>query len=219
MEIVELLRAVLSTLTELVELNRRLINSVENRSGARSATRYGPDRSATVDEGARLGADAPARMGARLSGPSGPREPLVADNGVARSGTATASEPLDHWEPVSAEIVELVLGSLNGSQSSSTIDAIADHRDLSRSAVAAALRELVLARRVVRLPPASSAPGDAERWQLAAAVESPTETIACTAYREHAIAGHRRDPATGRFRCYLCVPEILEPAEHAGAYP
>jgi hypothetical protein len=34
-------------------------------------------------------------------------------------------------------------------------------------------------------------------------------TIACRDYHAHQLTGHRRDPETSAWRCYLCQPEIV----------
>lgn len=48
------------------------------------------------------------------------------------------------------------------------------------------------------------------RWMAPGVwVESAGESIRCGVYREHQLE-HRRDPASGRFRCYICEPEGLD---------
>jgi hypothetical protein len=163
--------------------------AVENRDGE-SVTPA--DRDVT-ERHAPEGAPAPARVGARLTGPSGPSEPLASDrNGV------TPAEP---------RILEL----LAAVREPPSIGSIADALRIPSSEVADELVALQRIGRVRRIP--ATLPGDRDRWALLG-VTSPSETIRCTAYREHATSGHRRDPASGRFRCYLCEPES-EPASDA----
>jgi hypothetical protein len=86
-----------------------------------------------------------------------------------------------------------------------SIGALADALELPDRTVAAVLVGLVNAGRAERIP--ASAPGDRDRWQLIA--DPVAETIRCDAYHEHQHSGHRRDPLTGRFRCYVCDPETV----------
>jgi hypothetical protein len=103
-----------------------------------------------------------------------------------------------------------ILDTLRAAHSAQSTGAIADALDAPDGLVRRALVELEDAGRVVPVP--ASSPGEPLRWAIAAVAESPGETIRCTDYREHAISGHRRDPGTGRFRCYVCEPGPIPPA-------
>ena len=61
-----------------------------------------------------------------------------------------------------------------------------------------ALAEASKAAAVVPIEPAPTLPGEGSLW------------IRCRAYRAHA-HHHRRDPATGAFRCFICQPAGGEP--------
>jgi hypothetical protein len=145
------------------------------------------------------GARTPARVGTRLSPLTGGGEPPVIDRDVT---------PLERT-------LDSILEELRAAPAPASAAAISDATDLPLGGTIAALAELQrrgLVRRVAGVTPA-----DRDRWQpiLAqppAPAESPSETIACRHYREHAIVGHRRDPGSGRFRCYVCEPDIGQAA-------
>jgi hypothetical protein len=110
---------------------------------------------------------------------------------------------------------ESVLGILSRAHSAQSAAAIGDALGLGAVDVIAELVALAGLGRVRRVP--ASSMRERDRWQLVTVAESSTETISCRAYREHQIAGHRRDPVTHRFRCYICDP-IVEPIEAAAAF-
>jgi hypothetical protein len=99
---------------------------------------------------------------------------------------------------------ERILETLARAHAPQSAAAIADELDIAGADVLAALVTLHGAGRVARIAGMTAAERD--RW-APVVVSSPAETIRCADYRAHAIAGHRRDPASGRFRCYLCEPE------------
>jgi len=157
-------------------------DSVDNRDGgARHAVRRD-----VTERHAEEGAPARAHASTRLTGPTGP------------------SEPATNQRDVTAE-TGLVVAKLAAVHEPASIGALADAIELPDRVVAAVLVGLVNAGRAQRIP--ASAPGDRDRWQLVA--DPVGETIRCAAYREHQLSGHRRDPLTGRFRCYQCEPEQL----------
>ena len=191
----ELARVIAQLVDEIRELRRELtsgdIHSVDNRDGgARHAVRRD-----VTERHADEGAHAPARVRTRLTAPTAPSEPASNRHVVT---------------PRAERILE-ILGRAHTGQSAA---AIADALELRAVDVIADLVGLAGLSRVTRY--AGSTPGERDRWALGPAAESPSETIRCAAYREHQIAGHRRDPETQRFRCYICEP-IVEPI--AAAYP
>lgn len=113
-----------------------------------------------------------------------------------------------------------ILEALAG-RSPHSVAAIADAIGLSSRDAAAELVALAGLGRVRRV--GAILPGDFDRWELVTgpAPDAAGESISCSSYREHQLA-HRRDPASGRFRCYICDPEgrPAEPvAEYAPAPP
>jgi len=180
-EVLAELRALRAAIAELAAAGYpQLADSV----GKRDVTaRHAVQRDVTKRHGAES-APAPARVRTRLSGPTGPREPLE----IHRDVTAA----------------EAVLVELRRAPAPASADAIADALDVPRAAVAAALVELRQAGLVQRIPAPTLR--DRDRW-APVAVESPAETIRCADYPAHRF-DHRRDAASGRFRCYRCEPEL-----------
>ena len=82
---------------------------------------------------------------------------------------------------------------------------LADATDLPLAGTLAALAELQRRGLVRRIAGATAA--DRDRW-APTVEESLGETIRCGDYHGHQLSGHRRDPESGRFRCYVCDPEI-----------
>lgn len=136
------------------------------------------------------GAPAPTRVRARFPAPTGPGEPYAADRDVTPA--------------------ELVLGVVRRSPASA--GALADALDIPTAAIVAALADLQRAGLVRRT--AGATPADRDRW-APVPVESPAETIRCDDYHGHQLTGHRRDPATGRFRCFICDPDAVAGGLHA----
>lgn len=178
----------------LEELVAALVHNVDERdaNGRHAVQRDVTGRHATE------GAPAPARVGARLTPPSGASEPLA----VERDGVTT--------EPRILELLAAV------------------HEPASAGAIADALRrptsevvdELVALQRIGRVQRVEATRiGERDRWRLLGAAPTVEATIRCAAYREHATTGHRRDPESGRFRCYICEPESapLEAAYMGGS--
>lgn len=191
-ELVAVVAQLVEEIRELAELVRngypQNVPAVDNRNvtPSRSAERDATQRHATK------GAPAPARVYAAPGPLQGPREPTENQRDVTG---------------------ERILVELRRAPGPASAEALADALDIPRGAVVAALGELQGAGLVARLT--GSTPADrwgADRWSPTI-VESPSETIRCTDYRAHQLSGHRRDPGTGRFRCYLCEPDI--PADQA----
>jgi len=146
--------------------------------------RHGAQRDVTKRHGAEA-APARAYAGTRLSGPTGPREPLEIHRDVTTA--------------------EAVLVELRRAPAPASVGAIADAIDAPASSVAVALGELVGAGLVRRIP--AETIRERDRW-APVVVESPAETIRCEDYQAHRF-DHRREPDTGRFRCYVCEPAQL----------
>lgn len=144
-------------------------------------------------------------------GPEGARA-RTREKTPSRTPTGSVREGGPILRDVTADRILVVLGHAHAAQSAA---AIADALEAPIVAVTAELQRLAGAGSVTRFPAVSER--DAIRWQLPA-VESPAETIDCRAYREHAVRGHRRDPVTQRFRCYICNPDTIEPIEAAGLF-
>ena len=178
-----------ASIAQLVELVGTLIHTVEKRD---ENGRHAVQRDVT-ERHAPEGAPARTRVGTRLSAPSGPREPYVNHRDVT---------PADAPSALAGRIIE-VLGRAHTPQSAAPI---ADALELPAAAVLAELATLGGLGLVHRLAP-ETATGPI-RWGLEPVVESPAETIRCSAYHEHARLGHRRDPVTQRFRCYVCEPDV-----------
>jgi hypothetical protein len=119
-----------------------------------------------------------------------------------RDVTALLDRVADGTIEAQAERILETLGRAHTPQSAA---AIADELDIRGVDVLAALVTLHGAGRVARIAGATA--DERDRW-APVAVSSPSETITCRAYREHARLGHRRDPGTGRFRCYVCEPDV-----------
>ena len=174
--------AVLGELLEAIHALRRDINS----GGERDVTaRHELARDVTKASRPE-GAPAPARVGARLTAPSGPSEPLVNQRDVTAVDTGR------------------ILEALRTAPAPPSAPALADALDLPAGAVLGALVDLTRAGLVRRL--AGETARDRDRWS---AIRAESETIRCSDYRAHQISGHRRDPSTGRFRCYDCEPELV----------
>jgi hypothetical protein len=178
------------TIAELVDEIREL------RRELKTGDIHTVDNRDAVTRHADEGAHALAHVRTRLTAPTGPSEPLE----IRRDVTPRA---------------ESVLGILSRAHSAQSAAAIGDALGLGAVDVIAELVALAGLGRVRRVP--ASSMRERDRWQLVTVAESSTETISCRAYREHQIAGHRRDPVTHRFRCYICDP-IVEPIEAAAAF-
>ena len=139
-------------------------------------------------EGARV---APARTSA------------VSSTSGALETAAIPSRVTDPLVDVRARILEALAG-----RSPHTAAALADALAISTAEALAGLVALAGLGRVRRI--AATEIDGRDRWQLV--TESPSETIACSDYRAHQLA-HRRDPASGRFRCYLCEPDGRAPEQ------
>lgn len=212
-ESVDILAEILEAIRAQSVLLGRLVHSVEKRTAERTGTardaleRPGTERDGA--EGARVPAGADARVRARLSSPTGSREPYVPNQ---ETGTRDAGRT----EP-DEELAGRILGILGRAHEPTGAPAMSDALDVPLRAVVAELERLQGAGRVERLEPEiPSSANSPARWRLPGRVESPAETIRCDAYREHQLSGHRRDPVSGRFRCYQCEPE-LDPV--AARYP
>jgi hypothetical protein len=169
----------------LEELVASLVHNVDKRhvTGRDALERH------VTESDAGEGAPAPTRVRARLTAPSGPSEPYV----IPRSD-------------VTAVDTGRILEALRTAPAPPSAPALADALDLPAGAVLGALVDLTRAGLVRRL--AGETARDRDRWSAIRA-ESPSETIRCSDYRAHQISGHRRDPSTGRFRCYVCEPELV----------
>ena len=191
-EVVAELRALRAAIAELVEASYPQSAPIV---GKRDVTaRHAVQRDVTerhAAEGARTYAGAPTRVRTRLSGPTGPREPLVDRE---RDAVTRAVTP-----------AEAVLVELRRAPGPASVGAIADAIDAPASSVAVALGELVGAGLVRRIP--AETIRERDRW-APVVVESPAETIRCEDYQAHRF-DHRREPDTGRFRCYVCEPAQL----------
>lgn len=180
----------LELLAEIRELRAELVKASYPQSAPavdkRDVTRrHAVQRDVTQRHGGE-GAPAPARVRTRVPGPTGPRDTLGRDRDVTPA--------------------EAVLEILRHAPAPASIDAIADALDAPTAEVARALVGLVEAGLVLRLPGATSI--DRDRW-APVAVTSPGETVRCSDYQAHRFE-HRRDPASGRFRCYVCEPELAQ---------
>ena len=183
-EVRDELRALREALPVLAE--RGYPQSAPNVDSRNVTGRHAVQRDVT-ERHATEGAPAPARVGARLSAPSGPREPLAVD----RDDVTT--------EPRILELLAAV-------HEPASAGAIADALRLPTSMVVDELVALQRIGRVQRI--AATQPGERDRWRLLGVADEGGETIRCSAYREHA-REHRRDPASGRFRCFVCDPEYV----------
>ena len=174
-------------LDEIRALRRDIHRSSPIVDTAPSRDANGPSRSerdVTKRHGGES-APAPARVGARLSGPTGPREPLANQR----------------------DVTPIILDALRAAPAPPSAAALADALDLPAGAVLGVLVDLTRGGLVRRI--AGETARDRDRWAPSAPAESLGETIACRDYRGHQLSGHRRDPASGHFRCYVCDPDAI----------
>jgi hypothetical protein len=127
-----------------------------------------------------------------------------------RDVTATPIGFVDLGETATPTLVDntrRILETLRTAPAPPSAPALADALDLPAGAVLGVLVALTRAGLVRRI--AGTSARERDRWAATPPAESLGETISCSDYRAHQLTGHRRDPATGHFRCYACEPEEL----------
>jgi len=196
------LHALVVAVGELVDVLRA--NGAQPVGNRDAGARHAPVRDVT-DHHAGEGAPARAHVTHDDPAPTAPRivdavnrdvTPVpVADGQVGIDellGPHPAARPLP---PLELELLEAL------THSPATVDALADAVSAGVRPVLEALIDLQRQGRVRRV--AGETPRDRDRWRLEV---DATATVRCVAYHAHSLA-HRRDPATGGFRCYVCDPE------------
>jgi hypothetical protein len=192
-----------TAVTELVTAVTELVTLLKHERDANVTVRDGENVTASRHVTSRHGGnnESPARKD------PAPPAPLTGGLGGGRS-----SEPLrlvtDAVTPtvtaVTSPQLERIAAMLRAAGAPVSAASLALELEAPVDKVRRVLEALVEVGRVTR----SEGADGSDRWELAG-VTSPGETIRCEDYQAHRFE-HRRDAATGRFRCYVCEPELVE---------
>jgi len=196
-----------TVVTELVTVVTELVTLLKRERDANVTARDGANVTASRDVTSRHGRnnESPARKA------PGPPAPLTGGLGGARSDeplrlvTATVTESAT--APVAAVTspqLERIAEMLRAAGAPVSAASLALELEAPADKVRRVLAALLEAGRVKR----SATLDGHDRWEIVV-VESPAETIRCADYQAHRF-DHRRDAASGRFRCYRCEPELEE---------